>query len=800
MKRYRSLALFALLFCFICSTIQVVAQNYPASYYDEINSEAFKNDLMAEIILAELNRYRNDEGLEELEIHDVLEKAADDQAFYMATRQEVSLKNKGNKKTTAKRVILYGGTSLAEEVVMKANIKNGRAVRTYLEVAEEITKKWYTKRKTKEILEKSGYIFSGVGAHIDYDGKKVYISVVFGNHYTFNLGAKMRTSLAYPYSVKKYGLKKYDPKTCRKCSKFENIEELQKALYVRDGKIYFHYNENYKAFKRLIRNKKDGIAVDIVQRAQYGCRVDNIVDYDNRNKGVLLKPFYSKKILKRNMIPGKKVKDFMLVLGEVPNEISGPYELNLLVIQNKHVCRTITQTYIEKGDADYFNPLELVPDTVTIQTDEFYIPIPDTNELFFTIPFEKNKFEYDPEDIEEFLRALNKPDFIILELSISAYSSIEGSDEKNLMLQQKRAESIVKALEKRQQDKFISSIKTDYAWSNFIADISGTKYAFLASKNMNEAKDYIVKNNLLVQLEPILANHRYAEIKMRVTYDIKGEKEQAFVIDKFNREITKDDIPFAFSIQKYIVNKAVERIYKGNVGGALDVPESPDKAPFLINQVFLEKISLRNKYTEDYCDRIYTLHKYSPTNPYILYNKIYCDIHNSDLVNKQEIANMQNMIDALYNEKLEKELVDMLNLDFQFRVVKLNDTTPTPSQLVIKSFTKIKDIVKLDESSWTNSLELAELFIKYKDYKFALKLLEPFAEFEDLSEEFLFTYVSLCAMNPSTLMSNRFAKALAQAAEKNPRRYCDLFKGDKFSFQVFDNPFVKDYYCKNCKN
>ncbi|MBC8342581.1 MAG: hypothetical protein H8E61_01195, partial [Bacteroidetes bacterium] len=408
---------------FLCLSVELKAQEYPASYYDQIDPESYRPELMVEIILSELNRYRNDEGLEELINNEVLEKAADDQALFMATKQEVTLKNKGNKKTTAKRVILYGGTSLAEEIVFKANIKSGREARTYLEVAEEIVGKWIGRKKTKIIIDKPEYIFSGIGAVVDYDGKKVFASVVFGNHYTFNLGAKMRNTMDYPYTTKKYGLKKYDVKSCRKCAKFENIEELQKALYVKDNSIYFHYNENVKALKRILRNKKDGFAVDIVQKDQYECRMDNIVDYDHINKGVLLKPMYTKKIYKKNMVPGKRVKDFMLVLGEMPDEISGNYELNLLVIQSKHVCRSITQTYVETGDADYFNPLVLVPDTVTIPTESYYVPKPDTNTLYFTIPFEKNKFVYKSEDIEEFLLTLNKPDFFILELSISAYSS-----------------------------------------------------------------------------------------------------------------------------------------------------------------------------------------------------------------------------------------------------------------------------------------------------------------------------------------------------------------------------------------
>ena len=792
---YRLLTSFVL---FMVWSICVQSQMYPDSYYEKINPEVFRPSLMAEVILSQLNKHREDLNIENLFKHDILEKAADDQALYMATIEEATLKNKGNKKTTADRMKLYGGTHMVEEIVAKANCFNGKEPRTYLEVAEEIVSKWIMKKKTLLIIDNQKYIFAGVGAVVDYNGKKVYVSAVFGNHYSFNAGSKLRNSMDVPYTTKRYGLKPYDDKICKRCKKFENIEQLHKALSVKDGKVYFHYNDNIKAFRKLIRNPKDGFAIDIVQKNQYNCIGDNIVDYNLITKGVLLKPIFAPKIYKKNMIPGEKLKDLMVVIGTIPDDIKGEYELNLLVIQDKHVCKTITKTYVEGGDVDYFNPLELIPDTVSIPTEEVYVPKADTNTLYFIVPFEKGKYEYKPEDIEPLITALKKPDFIILELTIAAYSSIEGSDETNLMLQKKRAESIVNALKSRQKDNFISQIKTDYAWENFKNDILATKYSFLADKTMEEAKEYIKSHNLLNELEPILAKHRYAEIFMTVTYDIQGNKEQAFVVDKFNRTITKDDIPFAFSIQKYIINKVVEKIYSASAATNMNIPEENRNAPFLINKLYLEKIATKNKLNDDYCDRINTLHLYAPNNPYILYNKTCCDVFHCEFETQEEINKLQNKIDQLYNTKIEKKIVDQLNLDFQFKMIKYLDTTAKPSPTVQKAFEKIKTIVNLDENDWKNSLELAQLFIKYKDFNFAIKLLDPLVDNPEVSEEFLFTYVSLCSLYQPKLMSNKFSRALERASKMNPRRYCELFKGDKFSFQVFDNPYVKDYYCKTC--
>jgi hypothetical protein len=61
---------------------------YPDSYYEKINLRYSDLSLMAEVILSQLNKHREDLNIENLFKHDILEKAADDQALYMATIEE----------------------------------------------------------------------------------------------------------------------------------------------------------------------------------------------------------------------------------------------------------------------------------------------------------------------------------------------------------------------------------------------------------------------------------------------------------------------------------------------------------------------------------------------------------------------------------------------------------------------------------------------------------------------------------------------------------------------------------------
>ena len=85
-------------------------------------------------------------------------------------------------------------------------------------------------------------------------------------------------------------------------------------------------------------------------------------------------------------------------------------------------------------------------------------------------------------------------------MTITAYSSVEGSDSVNRNLQRRRAESIVRALEKRQFDSTRTEIITDYNWADFVTDIRSTKYSHLAKLPIERVQDSILKNNLAKEL------------------------------------------------------------------------------------------------------------------------------------------------------------------------------------------------------------------------------------------------------------------------------------------------------------
>ncbi len=771
-----------------------------SKYHQKIDVEDFDSELLEKLIINKINKYRIKNELDSIVKDITLTNAAEDQSEFMARMELVTKKGRGKKKTTGKRLIYYGGSNYGEELVAKMSPKKGKIVFTYDELAENFAFKFIKSKKTAQIVYNPLFIFIGVGCTLDEYKKKVYTSIVFGNYNSFNNGANRRKEMNVPYSKRKYGLKHYDAKVCKNCKKFKNIEDLQKGLYVKDDAIYFK-SDNLRAIKKLLRKPKDGLAVDVIQREQYTCTGDNIIDNNLVNKGIMTKRVWRKKLLKKNMITDKKErkKKIDVKLAKMPKGIDGDYELNLIIIQNKHVCMDIPQSYIDDGGVEYNSQIDLLADTVTINSKFVYKPVAETSKLDFKIPFERNKSTYNKDDIQPVLKSLKEPDFIIKNMTITAYSSIEGNESTNKSLQKQRAKSIVDALKSLQNTNLKYKIITDDNWADFKTDVASTEYSNLASMSKKQAQDYIRKNKLSQELEPILKNERYAHIEADIVYDIDGDKEQAFVVSRFNKAVKEGDLPKALSIQKYILKKIISEDYDINAVKNQEIPETAACAGLMMNKIWMQKyIEEEDLESGNYCNEINKLHKLVPSNDYISFNNVYCHVANNPCNKEDAIKNQQKEIDDLYQTSLSKETVDLLNMEFQFKVIEAVDTSDKPSDILTQSLQKVKDIVNIKESNWQNSLKLAYIFMKHHDYDFATKLLDPFVYKDKVFEELIFTYISLCSKSQARMYSNRFAFALKKAHEINPTRFCELFAGKKLPMQVIENKLVKKEYCNYC--
>lgn len=748
-------------------------------------------------LLKELNRVRHELNLDSLSDNETLFKAAQLKAAAMAEDEKASLEPG----ETAQRLKKFGGTNKTDELVIGINIGKKKDFDAMKELAKTIADKWKSGKKELPVLSNATYVYASVSSFTDEPGKKVYVSVVFGGFDSFNKGAKKKKELKVPYNKKGKKLQKPTEKGCKNCDKFKDYIGLEKGLYVKDGKVYLKYND-VKALKKLLKKPTDGFAVDIVQKAQYSKKDYNIYDNNLMTKGIMLKKMNTDKIFSSNLALDEKGKgnNLEICFGKFPKKLkklqANEYELNLLVIQDNKVCKTLTPSYLEEGDQASNTPLEmlLMPDSDAYMKPKYVVEAEDAI-LNFIIPFEKNKYDYKPEDIQPILSAMQEPDYLVQGLYVYAYSSIEGDSVSNSALQRKRAESIIEAFKKMQGGKAITtSVKTSDSWDLFKMEMEGGKYDELTKMPKKKAIAEINNKGLATELEPVLAKQRFAKVVMDITYDIKGDKEQKYVAAQFNKAVKASNIKLAEKIQYFMEEKVRKKEYTPAALSLMQIPKDAKYSALLNNQV-VYRWQANNKFVnEEDASALQEITRLDPANSYASFNEIFAKIKLNQVGDAKERAQLQNRIDQLYLSKIPKKLVDGLNTEYQFAVMAATDTLPEAAAIQQACIDKIKSFYNFKESTWQNNLKLAYVFMRFQDFKYAANLLEPFVNNAKVDEQLLYTYVSCCAQVPEKTKSKAFVTAMRKIKAADAQRFCVLVGTPNLSFQVLDNPMVKEIY------
>ena len=765
---------------------------------DTINPERFNDNFFEQVLLNELNQALESKNKDAFKARTHLQKAAKNQAIYMAKNGNTgSMQIHRERATPALRVQMYGGSMVAWEITEKNSINKGTVFYTYEEICKTIMERIFNNSKKTKLMLSKEYNLIGVGSQLGVKNKKVFVSLVLGNYKSNNKGIVNRNKLRVPYTNNYYDLIPPYHKYCRKVNRKQDNFELQKSLTVENQTIYFE-TDNIKQLKKLLKNKHDGIAIDILQKEQFACARENIIDYNYVNRGILTKRIYGSKLLNKNLVNTDDNRHaFKAEIGEIPEAIRDNYELNLVLIQNKSICKIVPQSFLIKSKGKYNRTVNYQANLTYQSNEKIFKPVADSMVLKFRIPFEVNKYSYKRKDVEPFLKLLNEPEFIIYELDIRAYSSIEGSDKENIFLQEQRAKSIQNALKERQKEEIATSITTDYNWYDFKADIQNTEHKEIASLTMEEAQKYIKEKNIKEELEPILEKHRYAELKMKTRYNIEGENELPYVINKFNDAIKTYNDSLALSIQKYMIKNIFGKAYPDSCLSLLNIPQEQKYASLAMNRLYIMN------YFEQIEDSTFIketniLYQNNPDNYYLKYNVL---LNKMEQLSDEELANdnsiIQNNIDRLYATSLPKYAIDALNIKYQMRLISSSDSAAVSHKLRNSCVKKLKEIVNINEETIDNSMKLAEIFINNNDYNMARNSLEQWIG-QTTNEELIYTYLSLCSIDGWYMHTQKFIDAMQTAKQINKDRWCDLFFSDKFSYQVFENNEVKDMYCKTC--
>lgn len=606
-----------------------------------------------------------------------------------------------------------------------------------------------------------------------------------------------------------FGQNTYDivfPQTNRteKCKYYiqifkEKPKEVSFAITQENNNLYLVMSDE-KFFDNLFQENGDGIAIDVVSKARYACSELEIAD--NRVKGLLLKPVYKQK-LKEGVKP-YFVNQFRTLVGTLPDSIvEDELEYNILFLKDKNLCRYQTFYDLKRYPWDLLD-MGMYLDSLTFSNKSIK-PVGEgesvrsIKSLKFEIPFEKNQSNYKNEDIKPLYDSLKLTNFNISAIHIRAYSSVEGSIERNVELQQARAKSIATALQSFQKPSIQTEINTSENWVDFYNDISGTKFSNFISLSKKQIKDEL-KGNILTEIEPILKNHRKAVLTLELEridkYKDKSIEEQ---ITLFNKILKENDIETAKDVQNSIFDKLRENQLSPEYLEKMEIPRQKKYSQF-INKNSVNKFLLDMSYALMAYKELKNLDKLTPDKR-IRYNLLVLKftIWKYDLLPIDK-AKFLNEIYQLKNYRIHNNLIERMLVNYHI--------------VLAEKYMNAKDYVNKDKSveyilthyekfslSDYDYLSLAQFLTYYSIEEEAAELLEDRALELVIDEDLLFYYLNLTLVMPNLTDDTDYRTIMLNAINMNKNRFCNLFDSNKkggVTFQLLEDEYLRKTYCENC--
>ena len=736
-----------------------------------------------------------------------LDSTAQYQADYQASKDEKTLENNAPYKTTYYRLRKYGLAGNGEELVTKAKAYMGEAEYSYYDLCLALVQSILKNVKTADVMLNEQYTYMGFGFNTDVAMKSLYISLVLGNDRTFNNYKAGYNEKDVPYTKGQAGLKGYDEKICKKCASEPGLEMLSEWVSVnKNGEIYVNC-DNYKELKRLIGKEGDAIAIDIIQEGQYECD-NHQVDYDLYHRGTVTKPITFEKMLAANENANLKSGKLIAKIGTLPDNVDDSKNLELAVLvlkEGNRVCRSVIAKHIESKGADYTEKINFVKDEVGIKSTGEWAISPEDGTVSLSFPYDAKKTDYTAAGFKLDKKDPNLPQYKVNSVELISHISPDYyQDASYKAIQEKRAAAIKKDLQRYFPGIDIQLVY-DYCWDEFKEKITQhEEYYDLSFKTLEEAaKELRLYNRYAAKIldTNYLAPLRTMELRQSVTYYADSPSgEEAFALWKFNNAV-KDPkkLGFAMSVEDYILKQVENGKFSSSSLEKMEIPFKKEYQTLLNNKLYAQYYK-SSKLTPAMAEQMTKIYNLNTTNQLLMYNTTVADVLAATINTTADIAKTQAAIDKLYGvPAIPKDRVNSLNLEYQFKVINYLDTLPATTEttaLINSTYAKIKEIRNQKLDSWKNAFKLASYFNKRHDYMYSLSLMNPFLDDPTISEDFIFSYVSLAAHREETYLSGLFTKAVQLAADRNTVRLCGLM--DKLPTCVLENEDAKKIICKAC--
>jgi len=582
--------------------------------------------------------------------------------------------------------------------------------------------------------------------------------------------------------------------------------EVSFGLSIDGDKIYMILSD-YLWFDEFFKSSKDGIAIDLMSKSMFECGKQNKLASNWLHEGTLIKPVYKKQLLEN--VVSKDGNLWIIYIGQVPPDLRGTeLEAVMLLLQKSCLCETI---YFYSLPSYKWKMLDvgMMKEKIVYKDKIGQAFVSADSSMFnhktmrFEFLFEKDKYDYSAEDLKPLYDSLRLTDYNIETINIKAYSSVEGSEQRNVDLQEKRAQSIVKALQAYQTPQIETTISAEENWADFYEQIDSTSFAHYAGLSKEQIKDSLRNDKIEELLKDILAKERKAVLELELSRkDSLFLSNPDLLLKQLNVALASGDYKKADLIQNAMYHQIVNGAFPAVFADSVKLDEKKEIWQMQNTQLIFS--SMQDNVNIDSLLQIYEeLDRQVPGQKEIKYNL--CALALNRSLRKADVASCKQLesdIKALVNYGVDKKILTkmLINLNMKMGEKFMFERDYRSKDKAMKFIIANQKYADLSDSDLQN---VAQFFVIYGNLKSAVKLVESRVYGNNASEELIFYYLGLTITEEYNVRSPRYKKVLNKAYEKNPERFCQIFsspvKGG-VSFQLLRHKNLKTVYCKRCND
>ncbi len=786
---------------FVLFLLLVPALSWTQTSAPKVDIKNFDSAQLNKYILKEVNSLRKRKRLDTLIYDPVLEKAAQDQADYMATKAVIGHGQKSKLKGSPyKRVLLYEGAHnlIGENVQaydLQKALKKSKNRLTYDRLARNMVKIWVKSKPDYANLLESAY--ANVGHAYTLSDGLLFTCEVFGSKPFIE---KYKFTKANAVASKE-GVE------CRNCKRVRDKiynDEVSLGWYTVSNDSVYYWNVNSyvkgrfyrkKSGKYLMNTKRNNLnqvfkaggvlTIDVIHNEQFDCNGKPSFHNSPYHNGYFIGSLNKTTVISQDIHPSPEL--VQVFVGMKPAFVDTFYQVDFHLLKKQRNCIQTSTIYVTP---DYFEPSEyFVMPSPTVTLDKNLI-IEDS--VITKIPFERNQTNEDTSifrPLVTIMDSLIKDEHQIETIYFTGVASIEGTLKANRKLFLRRG-AIIEDYLKRYYPEVPFESEFYENFDDFRSGLVAAGYVDATEISNDTLRMFANDNRDDKEIAYALDQSRFSTVKIiyRDYFPIE-EGSYGLSVQRINDLIAEGKVTEVVPLYLVMANKVIdgESTQREEVLN-LEFPKTPEYSKLHWYQFLLELAATNLVVDSKRLNELKELGAIQSDATYLEYRLLFNLFNRNEDIDVSDLGEVLNTVRA----KKQKAWIESLAL---ISAVENGRSAPDAATA------KLLDNVLKRKFELNQTYFICQYLIQWGYSAEPYVLLSKFARRSNEIPKLYLQYLKLGYFLQQFEKEGEWKKirvVIKNLAQDHPEDFCNLFKWDEMGVRSLEKKEIAELFCEKC--